>query len=294
MSSWQIARRCKQHVRYNSQPQYSVCNSAAAPQQHGTSPLPASSLQLARSVLFNALFYLNLTVHMIVALPTLAMPYPVLRAFIRSYARTSLWLLRVVAGTKVAWRGLENIPDGACILACKHQSVWETFALFAVLRDPTYILKRELMWIPLFGWYMRRARLIPIDRSAGMAALSRMTVLARQELARARQLLLFPEGTRRPAWCTYTPGLACLACRSRSIPGCSGRAARCAACPARSWSKRSRRSRPASKAAHSSRSCKSASRQQPRAWWPKANANAPRIIGPSAAAVRRARLRAAH
>ena len=160
-------------------------------------------------MLFNALFYLNLIVHMIVALPTLVMPYPVVRAFIRSYARTSLWLLRVVAGTKVAWRGLENIPDGACILACKHQSVWETFSLFAVLRDPTYILKRELMWIPLFGWYMRRARLIPIDRSAGMAALSRMTVLARQELARARQLVIFPEGTRRPpgAEPSYKPGV---------------------------------------------------------------------------------------
>src|SRR5579884_941586 len=102
-----------------------------------------------RAVLFSALFYANLIVHMIVALPTLILPHPVQRAFIRSYARTSLWLLRVVCGTRVEWRGTEKIPQGACIVACKHQSAWETFALYEVLKDPTYILKRELMWIPL-------------------------------------------------------------------------------------------------------------------------------------------------
>ncbi len=137
----------------------------------------------ARS-LFNALFYVNLTVHMIVALPTLALPYAALHAFVRSYALTSLWLLRVVCGTKVEWRGVEKIPQGACIVACKHQSAWETFALYALLDDPTYILKRELMWIPLFGWYMRKAGLIPIDRGAGMSALARMTARARKALGR--------------------------------------------------------------------------------------------------------------
>ena len=167
---------------------------------------------VGRSLLFNALFYVNLIVHMIVALPTLALPYPVLHGFIRSYARTSLWLLRVVCGTKVEWRGFEKIPKAACILACKHQSLWETFALFAVLDDPTYILKRELMWIPLYGWYAKKAGLIPIDRAAGMAALSRMTKRAQQELARGRQLVIFPEGTRRPpgAAPSYKPGVAYL------------------------------------------------------------------------------------
>ncbi len=104
-----------------------------------------------RSLLFNALFYANLIVHMVVALPAFFLPHRVLLAFIRSYARTSLWLLRVVCGIKVEWRGIEKIPSGACLIACKHQSAWETFALYAVLRDPAYILKRELMWMPLFG-----------------------------------------------------------------------------------------------------------------------------------------------
>lgn len=164
-----------------------------------------------RSLVFNLLFYANLTGHMIVALPTLALPYPFLRTFIRSYAVSSLWLLRVVCGTKVEWRGSEKIPKGACIVACKHQSLWETFSLYALLDDPIYVLKRELMWMPLFGWYMRKAGLIPIDRSAGMAALARMTARAQQVLAGPypRQLVIFPEGTRRPpgAEPSYKPGI---------------------------------------------------------------------------------------
>ena len=168
----------------------------------------------ARSVAFNALFYTNLILHMIVALPTFALPYPALRPFIRSYALTSLWLLRVICGTKVEWRGTEKIPRGACIVACKHQSLWETFALYAVLDDPLYVLKRQLMWIPLFGWYMRKAGLIAIDRTAGMAALARMTARVRKALSgpRPRQVVIFPEGTRRPPGAApdYKPGIAYL------------------------------------------------------------------------------------
>jgi len=170
----------------------------------------ASPAVIARSLLFNALFYLNVIVHMIVALPTFALPYRFLRPFIRSYSHTSLWLLRVVCGTKVEWRGTAKIPQGACIVACKHQSLWETFSLYAILDDPAYVLKRELMWIPLFGWYMARAGLIPIDRGAGVAALSRMTARARAALGRGRQVVIFPEGTRRApgAAPTYKPGVA--------------------------------------------------------------------------------------
>ena len=173
-----------------------------------------STATYIRSLVFNVLFYVNLTAHMIVALPTLALPYPCLRVFIRSYSRTSLWLLRVVCGTKVEWRGVEKIPIGPCIVACKHQSLWETFSLYALFDDPAYVLKRELMWLPLFGWYMWKAGLIPIDRSAGMAALARMTTRARRALTgtRPRQVVIFPEGTRRPpgAEPAYKPGIVYL------------------------------------------------------------------------------------
>ncbi len=152
---------------------------------------------LTRSVVFNVLFYGNMIVLMIVGLPTLALPYRFFHAILRAYARSSLWLLRVVCGLTVAWRGRDKIPKGACIVACKHQSLWETFALFTLLDDPTYVLKRELMWVPLFGWLARKARMIPIDRGARVAALARMTACARKEIARGRQVVIFPEGTRR-------------------------------------------------------------------------------------------------
>jgi len=172
--------------------------------------LSRSFALLARSILFNALFYVNIIVRMLVALPTLALPHSFVLAVLRSYARSSLWLLRVVCGITVEWRGREKIPKGACIVACKHQSFWETFALFALLDDPTYVLKRELMWIPIFGWLAHKAGMIPIDRGARLTALARMTALARSEIARSRQIVIFPEGTRRPpgAEPRYLPGVA--------------------------------------------------------------------------------------
>src|SRR5271169_4553624 len=142
----------------------------------------------------------------------MVLPYPALHFFIRSWAMSNLCLLRVVCGTKVEWRGVDKIPKGACIVACKHQSAWDTFALYAVFEDPAIVLKRELMWLPLFGWYMWKAGLIPIDRSAGMAALARMTNRAREVLAAGRQVLVFPEGTRRlpGAPPDYKPGIVYL------------------------------------------------------------------------------------
>jgi len=158
------------------------------------------------------LFYVNITFRMIVALPTIMLPNRFLLGVLRAYCRSSLWLLRVVCGITVEWRGREKIPKGACIVACKHQSAWETFALFALFDDPTFILKRELMWLPLFGWLARKARMIPIDRGARVAALARMTAFARQEIARSRQIVIFPEGTRRPpdAEPRYMSGVAFL------------------------------------------------------------------------------------
>jgi 1-acyl-sn-glycerol-3-phosphate acyltransferase len=167
---------------------------------------------LARSLLFNALFYINITVRMIVALPTIVLPYAFLLRVLRAYAHSSLWLLRVVCGITVEWRGREKLPAGSYIVACKHQSSWETFALFMLLPDPTYVLKRELMWIPLFGWLAMKARMIPIDRGSGAKALARMIKAARAEIARSRQIVIFPEGTRRApgAEPQYLPGVAYL------------------------------------------------------------------------------------
>jgi 1-acyl-sn-glycerol-3-phosphate acyltransferase len=150
-----------------------------------------------RSFLFNVLFYLNLTVQIIAALPTLAMPRRAILAVARFWARSNLWLLRKVCGTAVEFRGLEKIPPGALLVASKHQSLWETFALLTIFPDPAYIMKRELAWIPFFGWYALKAAMISVHRGKGGQALADMNESVREELARGRQVIIFPEGTRR-------------------------------------------------------------------------------------------------
>jgi 1-acyl-sn-glycerol-3-phosphate acyltransferase len=154
---------------------------------------------IIRSLLFNLLFYLNLGVLLLAAIATLALPRWAVMAMAKLWGRSSVWLLRVVCGTKVELRGVEKIPKGPLIVAAKHQSTWETFALLHLFDDFTFIVKRELMWIPIFGWCMSHAGMVPVDRSAGSQALTAMTKRAREEIRAGRQLIIFPEGTRRSA-----------------------------------------------------------------------------------------------
>jgi 1-acyl-sn-glycerol-3-phosphate acyltransferase len=151
-----------------------------------------------RSVAFNVLFYLNLVVLIIAVLPTLVMPRRGILAVAKFWARINLWLLRAVCGIAVEFRGLEKIPPGPLLVSSKHQSLWETFALLLILSDPAYIMKRELMWIPFYGWYTWKAGMIPVDRSKGSQALADMNACARREAQCNRQIIIFPEGTRRP------------------------------------------------------------------------------------------------
>ena len=115
---------------------------------------------IVRSVAFNCLFYLNLILHVIGAIPTYALPRRAFMAMAKSWGYTSGWLLRVVAGTSVELRGLDKIPPGALLVAAKHQSVWETFMLLTLFDDPAYVFKHELQWIPVFGWYAWKSRII--------------------------------------------------------------------------------------------------------------------------------------
>jgi len=155
-------------------------------------------LVIFRSVVFNLLFYLNLIAYLIAAMPTLLLPRRYLFRWAQLWALTNLWLLRVICGIKADFRGLEKIPRTGCVVASKHQSVWETFALLTVVEDPTFILKRELTWIPLFGWCLWKAEMIPVNRGARGPALAAMTERAKLEVQRGRQIVIFPEGTRRP------------------------------------------------------------------------------------------------
>lgn len=153
---------------------------------------------ILRSLLFNAAFYLVLFVYFVVAIPTLVMPRRGIIRLAQQWARVNLALLRIVCGITVEWRGLDKIPPGAVLVAAKHQSLWETFALLTRFDDPTYILKRELLWLPFFGWYARHAGMIPVDRGGGKPALTAMAARVRAALAAGRQVIVFPEGTRRP------------------------------------------------------------------------------------------------
>ncbi len=152
-----------------------------------------------RSIAFNVLFYLNTALWLIVALPTFFMPYRTILAVAKTWGRTNLVLLRAVGGIDCEIRGREKIPQGPVIVAAKHQSAWETFALLPLFDNPLFIVKRELQWIPIFGWLMIKGRMVPVDRGAGSQVLPAMTERARAELAQGRQLIIFPEGTRRPA-----------------------------------------------------------------------------------------------
>jgi 1-acyl-sn-glycerol-3-phosphate acyltransferase len=154
---------------------------------------------LIRSILFNTAFYLNLIVQMLVFTPYYFLAPRDKAWFVpRFWSRSSLWLQEMLAGTKSEIGGLENLPDGPFILAPKHQSFWDAIAFFPYLKDPLYILKRELMWIPFFGWYILRMRMIPVDRGKRSVALKAVIKATGVEMTRAnRQLIIYPEGTRR-------------------------------------------------------------------------------------------------
>ena len=151
-----------------------------------------------RSLTFNLCFYLNTCLWLVIALPTFVMPYRAILEVAKTWGRVNLFLLRVVAGIRYEIRGREKIPRGAIIAAAKHQSAWETFALLHLFDSPTFIMKRELQWIPIFGWFTIKGRMVPIDRRKGARALAAMTERARSELGCGRQLIIFPECTRRP------------------------------------------------------------------------------------------------
>ena len=177
---------------------------------------------LIRSLLFTAAFFANLTILLIAGLPTLLMPRAVIFKIGKLWARSSLWLLDVICDMKVEFRGVENIPEGPFIVAAKHQSAWETFALIMLFDDFCYILKRELTFIPLFGWYIWKADQIAINRSQGSSALAQAEEKARGIFAQGRRLFIFPEGTRRPAGAPpkYKFGVAHLydACQVPCLP----------------------------------------------------------------------------
>lgn len=167
---------------------------------------------LLRSLLFNIAFYLFTALMALLGLPMLLAPRRWAAAFGRLWAKGVLELLGWSAGLTHQVLGAANLPPGPVIIAMKHQSAWDTLAVPVVFADPAIVLKRELMLIPFYGWYLWKAGMIAIDRGAGASALKSMVAAGEQVAGEGRAIVIFPEGTRTApgAQQPYQPGVAAL------------------------------------------------------------------------------------
>ncbi len=167
---------------------------------------------MLRSLLFYAVFYVNTALFLVFGSPLLLGPRSWAMAGLKAHAIASIWWMRLIVGTKLEVRGRENLPQGPAIIAAKHQSAWDTFGLIPLTRDPAMIMKQELLDLPLYGWFSRKFEMIPVRREIGPAALRQMTREAAKRAAQGRDIVIFPEGTRRPpgAAPAYKPGIILL------------------------------------------------------------------------------------
>ena len=165
-----------------------------------------------RSLAFNVAFFGWTLVMVVVALPALGLPRHFMAALVRFWVRGILSLMRGLVGQSVEVRGRDRLPAGACIVASRHQSALETLIVNVVLKEPAIVVKRELYAIPGFGWELRAAGTIAVDRGGGAGALKGMVRDARAAVAQGRPVVIFPEGTRTAPGSSapFHPGIAAL------------------------------------------------------------------------------------
>jgi 1-acyl-sn-glycerol-3-phosphate acyltransferase len=169
-------------------------------------------LIVIRSLLFQCLFYLWTTICAVAGLPFMLTPHLWMMRFGTFWSRIALALLKITVGLDHEIRGSANLPAGPMLIAMKHQSAWDTFAAPVLFRLPAMVIKRELGYVPFYGWYALKAGMIPVDRSGGGKALLRMVEDCKRALADNRPILIFPEGTRSAvgAKVRYQAGVAAL------------------------------------------------------------------------------------
>lgn len=165
-----------------------------------------------RSLFFNIFFYSWLITLLLTSWVLMPFERTVMRQGLKRWSRTALLVIKNCFGIDYRFVGVEKLPEGPFVVACKHQSTWETFALYLILRDPQYILKQELMNIPLWGWYARKSQHIAVDRDAGAKSLRMLVSETLDRLQYDRQVIIFPEGTRSEPGKSgrYHPGVAAM------------------------------------------------------------------------------------
>jgi 1-acyl-sn-glycerol-3-phosphate acyltransferase len=167
-------------------------------------------MMTARSLLFVAIFYLWSTLTVLAMTPLLLAPRRWMLVVMSTWGTVVILLLRWICDIRVEFRGLEHLPKGRALVAAKHQCMFDTMAPLTVFPDPSYVMKRELLKIPFYGWFSVKAGMIPLDRGGGAGALRRLIADARARLTEPRQVVIFPEGTRMPPGtkANYQPGIA--------------------------------------------------------------------------------------
>jgi 1-acyl-sn-glycerol-3-phosphate acyltransferase len=165
-----------------------------------------------RAALFQLAFYLWSAVMIVAFVPGLLGDRLWIVFGQRLWAQGSVLLMQLFAGIRLEVRGQQHKPRGAAIVASKHQSAFDTFVYHLLLDDPAIVMKRELLWIPIYGAYCRKTRMIVVDRKAGAAALRRLIADARAAAGLGRPIVIFPEGTRAApdAQLPYQPGVSAL------------------------------------------------------------------------------------
>ncbi|HEV7370436.1 lysophospholipid acyltransferase family protein [Arenibaculum sp.] len=168
---------------------------------------------LARSLLFNVAFFGWTALACIGLLWMLLLPRARMIRVVAWYMRTIHFLERTIVGIDYQVKGREHVPTtGPYLLAAKHQSAWETMKLHLLVDDPAVILKKELTYVPIWGWYARKARMIAVDRGGRGRAVSSMLAGARAVAAEGRPIAIFPQGTRTApgTWRAYRAGIGIL------------------------------------------------------------------------------------
>ena len=151
---------------------------------------------LIRSMLFAAGQGLLSVVFSMAAIPALLLPYRVRYGLVSRWTQWNLWWLDKTCGLSHRVVGEDNSPEQPCIIFCKHESAWETLALQRYFTPQVWVIKRELLWIPFFGWGLATLRPIAIDRSASRAGLEQILTQGRERLNDGCWVVIFPEGTR--------------------------------------------------------------------------------------------------